>query len=205
MARTRRTVVYLSHRNEALERSTGTVWSAEGHAEVKRLTGVDDVAPVELLSRQTFNAMLRGPRPVALCTRSARRKVRRRAATRSSAIRPVWPPIPGTDARRARRTSSACSTPATRRSNAAWPPILDALRQTKSRAKSRCRHPQGVGTGGPRHPRGDEGHAPHGVFEYQVAAAARFVFLANGARFELADCRRRPTPGWGTTRGIRTR
>jgi Xaa-Pro aminopeptidase len=61
--RTRRSVLYLSHRNDALERSTGAVWSAEDHAEVKRLTGVDDVAPVELLSRQTFNTMLRAPRP----------------------------------------------------------------------------------------------------------------------------------------------
>ncbi|MDH4066699.1 MAG: aminopeptidase P N-terminal domain-containing protein, partial [Acidobacteriota bacterium] len=62
--RSRRTTLYLSHRNEALERSTGRVWSAEDEAEVTRLTGVDGVAPVELLSRQTFGAMLRPPRPV---------------------------------------------------------------------------------------------------------------------------------------------
>ena len=62
--RTRRTTLYLSHRNEALERSTGTVWSVEDADEVKRLTGVDAIAPVELLARQSFGAMLRPPRPV---------------------------------------------------------------------------------------------------------------------------------------------
>ena len=62
--RTRRTTIYLSRRNEAMERSTGAVWSAEDATEVQRLTGVDAVAPVDLLSRQTFGAMLRPPRTV---------------------------------------------------------------------------------------------------------------------------------------------
>ena len=63
--RTRRSTLYLTGRNEALERSTGKVWSAEDSADVMRLTGVDAVAPVELLSRQTFTStMLRAPRPV---------------------------------------------------------------------------------------------------------------------------------------------
>ncbi len=63
--RTRRTTLYLSHRNDALERSTGRMWSSEDAAEVMRLTGVDAVAPVEVLSRQTFNpTMLRAPRPL---------------------------------------------------------------------------------------------------------------------------------------------
>ena len=39
------------------------MWSAEDAAEVTTSTGVDAVAPVDLLSRQTFNAMLRPPRP----------------------------------------------------------------------------------------------------------------------------------------------
>jgi Xaa-Pro aminopeptidase len=43
--RNRRTTLYLSRRNEALERSTGTVWSAEDDIEVRRLTGVDAVRP----------------------------------------------------------------------------------------------------------------------------------------------------------------
>ena len=62
--RTRRTTLFLPRRNEALERGTGTVWSAEDRAELMRLTGVEEVAPVEVLSRQTFGAMLRDPRPV---------------------------------------------------------------------------------------------------------------------------------------------
>lgn len=37
--RTRRTTLYLSHRNDALERATGKMWSAEDAAEVTRLTG----------------------------------------------------------------------------------------------------------------------------------------------------------------------
>ena len=61
--RSRRTTLYLTPRNEALERSTGRMWSAEDATEVIQLTGVDAVAPVSLLSRQTFGAMLRPPRP----------------------------------------------------------------------------------------------------------------------------------------------
>ncbi|MDH4067132.1 MAG: aminopeptidase P N-terminal domain-containing protein, partial [Acidobacteriota bacterium] len=61
--RTRRTTLYLSPRNDVVERSTGRMWSAEDAADVVRLTGVDAVAPVALLSRQTFGAMLRPPRP----------------------------------------------------------------------------------------------------------------------------------------------
>jgi Xaa-Pro aminopeptidase len=61
--RNRRTTLYLPQRNAALERSIGRMWSAEDADEVLRLTGVEAVAPVALLSRQTFGAMLRPPRP----------------------------------------------------------------------------------------------------------------------------------------------
>ena len=48
--RTRRTVLYLSHRNEALERSTGTVWSAWKARMARRFkvpaTTVDPALPV---------------------------------------------------------------------------------------------------------------------------------------------------------------
>ena len=190
--RTRRTVLYLTHRNEALERSTGTVWSAEDHAEVKRLTGVDDVAPVELLSRQTFNTMLRAPRPVLYVPFSpAEGEAQSRDEILGHQAGVAADPWDGRPSREAHFLSLLDARyPSLERRNLT--PILDTLRQTKSpREIALIRKASELAALGILEAM--KGTRP-GIFEYQVAAAARFVFLANGARFEGYN----PIAGGGT-------
>ena len=116
--RNRRTTIYLAHRDPAIERSTGTVWSAEDAAEVRRLTGVDAVAPVERLSRETFGAMLRPPRPVVYTPFSP---AEGEAQSRDELLghQAGVAADRGTGAPRARRTSCGCWPTATRRSSGA--------------------------------------------------------------------------------------
>ena len=114
--RSRKATLYLAHRNEALERSTGARWSAEDAADVQRLTGVEAVAPSNSC-RIRPSARCSGRRARCSTCRSARPKARRRAATNCSRTRPAWPAIRGTGGRRARRTSWASWPIATRHSN----------------------------------------------------------------------------------------
>jgi Xaa-Pro aminopeptidase len=180
--RTRRTLLYLSHRNEALERSTGAVWSAEDHAEVKRLTGVDEVAPVELLSRQTFSTMLRAPRPVLYVPFSpSEGEAQSRdelLGHQAGVAADPWDGRPSREAYFIRLLDERF--PSLDRRNLT--PILDTLRMIKSPREIALIRQASVLAGlGLREAM--KATRP-GVFEYQVAAAARFTFLANGARFE---------------------
>ena len=190
--RTRRTTLYLSHRNEALERSTGTQWSAEDRVEVLRLTGVDEVAPVELLSRQTFGAMLREPRPALYVPFSpAEGEAQSRDELLSHQAGVAADPWDGRLSREAHFLRMLDERfPALERRNLT--PVLDTLRMIKSpREISLIRQASvlaGLGL-----LEAMKSTRP-GVFEYQVAAAARFTFLANGARFEGYN----PIAGGGT-------
>lgn len=190
--RTRRTILYLSHRNEALERSTGTMWSAEDHAEVKRLTGVDEVAPVELLSRQTFNTMLREPRPVLYVPFSpAEGEAQSRDEILGHQAGVAGDPWDGRPSREAHFLGVIADRyPALERRNLT--PILDGLRMIKSPREVALIRQASV-LAGLGILEAMKSTRP-GVFEYQIAAAARFVFLANGARFEGYN----PIAGGGT-------
>lgn len=190
--RTRRTTLYLSHRNEALERSTGTVWSAEDHAAVKRLTGVDDVAPVELLSRQTFNTMLREPRPVLYVPFSpAEGEAQSRDEMLGQQAGIAGDPWDGRPSREAHFLGRLAERyPSLERRNLT--PILDGLRMIKSPREIALIRQASV-LAGLGLEEAMKSTRP-GVREYQLAAAARFVFLANGARFEGYN----PIAGGGT-------
>jgi Xaa-Pro aminopeptidase len=190
--RTRKTTLYLSHRNEALERSTGAVWSAEDHAEVKRLTGVDDVAPVELLSRQTFGAMLREPRPAIYVPFSpAEGEAQSRDEMLGHQAGVAGDPWDGRPSREAHFLGLLQARyPSLERRNLT--PILDTLRMTKSPREIALIRQASV-LAGLGLLEAMKSTRP-GVFEYQVAAAARFTFLANGARFEGYN----PIAGGGT-------
>jgi len=63
----RRSALYLPHRNEDRERSEGKLLAAEDAEEVKRLTGVSGVFGLEALGEQLTRALLRG-RPRVLFT-----------------------------------------------------------------------------------------------------------------------------------------
>lgn len=190
--RSRKTTLYLTPRNPDLERSTGTVWSAEDEVELKRLTGVDDVAPVELMSRQTFNTMLRDPRPVLYVPFSpAEGEAQSRdemLAHQAGVAGDPWDGRPSREAHFLRLLQDRY--PSLERRNLT--PILDTLRQTKSPRElaliKEASELAGLGI-----LEAMKSTRP-GVFEYQIAAAARFTFLANGARFEGYN----PIAGGGT-------
>jgi Xaa-Pro aminopeptidase len=191
--RTRRSTLYLPHRNEAIERSTGTMWSAEDAAEVARLTGVDVVAPVERLSRETFTGtMLRAPRPVLYVPFSpAEGEAQSRdelLGHQAGVAGDPWDGRPSREAHFLRLLSDRY--PALERRDLT--PILDAMRYVKSPREialiRKASQLAGMGL--------LEAMASTrpGVFEYQVAAVARFTFLVNGARFEAYN----PIAGGGT-------
>lgn len=190
--RSRRTTLYLSHRNEALERSTGKMWSAEDAAEVTRLTGVDAVAPVELLSRQTFGAMLRPPKPVLYVPFSpAEGEAQSRdelLVHQAGVAGDPWDGRPSREAHFLRLLAERY--PALERRDLT--PILDTLRMTKSEREIALIRQASV-LAGLGLLEAMKSTKP-GIHEYETAAAARFTFLANGARFEGYN----PIAGGGT-------
>jgi Xaa-Pro aminopeptidase len=190
--RSRRTTLYLSHRNAALERSTGTVWSAEDDVDVRRLTGVDNVLPVERLSRETFGAMLRAPRPVLYVPFSpAEGEAQSRdelLAHQAGVAGDPWDGRPSRDAHFLQLLANRY--PALERRDLT--PMLDTLRYVKSRREIALIRQASL-LAGLGLLEAMKSTRP-GVFEYQVAAVARFTFLANGARFEGYN----PIAGGGT-------
>ncbi|MDP1571029.1 MAG: Xaa-Pro peptidase family protein [Vicinamibacterales bacterium] len=191
--RTRRSTLYLTRRNEALERSTGAVWSAEDAAEVMRLTGVDAVAPVELLSRQTFTStMLRAPRPLLYVPFSpAEGEAQSRDELLGHQAGVAGDPWDGRPSREAHFLGLLADRyPALERRDLT--PILDTLRSTKSEREIALIRKASV-LAGLGILEAMKSTRP-GVHEYEVAAVARFVFLANGARFEAYN----PIAGGGT-------
>ncbi len=191
--RTRRTTLYLSHRNEALERGTGRMWSAEDAEAVVRLTGVDAVAPVEVLSRQTFNAtMLRAPRPRLYVPFSpAEGEAQSRDELLAYQAGVAGDPWDGRPSREAHFLGLlAARYPALERHDLT--PILDTLRMTKSEREISLIRKASV-LAGLGLLEAMKSTRP-GIREYEAAAAARFTFLANGARFEGYN----PIAGGGT-------
>jgi Xaa-Pro aminopeptidase len=190
--RTRRSTLYLTPRNAALERSTGKMWAAEDAAEVMRLTGVDAVAPVELLSRQTFTAMLRPPRPYLYVPFSpAEGEAQSRdelLAHQAGVAGDPWDGRPSREAHFLRLLEDRF--PALEKRDLT--PILDTLRATKSEREIALIRKASV-LAGLGILEAMKSTRP-GVYEYQVAAVARFTFLANGARFEGYN----PIAGGGT-------
>lgn len=190
--RTRRSTLYLTPRNAALERSTGSMWSAEDASDVMRLTGVDAVAPVEWLSRQTFGTMLRPPRPrlyAAFTPAEGEAQSRDELLAHQAGV--AGDPWDGRPSREAHFLGLITARyPALERRDLS--PILDTLRATKSEREIALirKAPVLAGLGILEAMKSTR----PGVFEYQVAAAARFTFLANGARFEGYN----PIAGGGT-------
>jgi Xaa-Pro aminopeptidase len=180
--RSRKTTLYLAHRNDALERNTGPKWSAEDAADVQRLTGVQAVAPVEALSQDSFGAMLRPPRPVLYVPFSpAEGEAQSRDELLTHEAGVAGDPWDGQPSREAHFLGLLSSRyPALERRDLT--PVLDALRYVKSpREIALIRKASllaGLGL-----LEAMKSTRP-GVLEYQVAAAARFTFLANGARYE---------------------
>ena len=183
--RTRRTTLYLPKRNEALERAEGKVLSAEDADTVRRLTGVDDVRPVDAMADPDWptGAQPRGSRPLAVFVEQAPAEAAGQsrgelvAAERSRALDP-WD---GTLSRQ-RRFVELLRARQPRADVRDLTSVLDDMRAVKSAREIALirRASQIAGLGLIEAMRSTE----PGVTEYQLDAAARYVFLVNDARLE---------------------
>jgi Xaa-Pro aminopeptidase len=176
----------LPPRNEALERAEGRILSASDAELVKRLTGVDDVQPLEAMAASNWPSI-----PAASVGRAV------------AAAYVEFSPAEGVEQSRGELVSAE-----TARANDYWDggvsrqrrfvellrvrnprmeirdlnPILDELRSIKSAREIAMirRASQIAGLGLMEAMRSTE----PGVTEYQLDAAARYVFLVNDARLE---------------------
>jgi Xaa-Pro aminopeptidase len=175
--RTRRVTLYLPSRNERLERSEGKVLSAEDAELVRRVVGVDEVRAVADMG----TSWPAGDAKVALYAEHApaeghaqsRHEVK--AADAAIASDPWDGRLP-----RETRFVELLRLRNPRASIQDLTPILDEMRSVKSPRETALvrRASQLAGLGVLEAMRSTE----PGAWEYQLDAAARYVFLQNGAR-----------------------
>lgn len=179
--RNRKTTVYLPHRDADRERNEGKILSAEDADLIKELTGVDDVRAIEFLSLDLVGkGLIRPPAPLLYT--------------------PLSPAETGTDSRdellngQARVSSDPWDGRASREArfrdllNARAPqfeirdlsPVLDSLRLIKSEKEIEIirKATQIAGLAIIEAMRSTE----PGVYEFQLDAAAKYIFYLNGAR-----------------------
>jgi Xaa-Pro aminopeptidase len=180
--RNRTVTLYLPPRNARLESAEGKVLSADDAELAKRLTGVTNVASTKELTDDALKKLLNGQGTV-LYTPSApaerNSECRGEIQAANSAIKAdPWDGRPSRESHFVQLLKSRF--PGTDVRNLT--PILDELRSLKSPGEIAMirRASQLAGQGLIQAMRSSR----PGVFEYQLDAAARFVFLAGGARLE---------------------
>jgi len=184
--RTRQVTLYLPRRDEALERAEGKVIAADDADLVKRLTGVDEVKGIEDMRDPGWpigEPIPGGQATPALYAEfsSAEGAGQSRgeliAAEKSRAL-DAWDGTPS----RQRRFVEQLRVRQPRSEVRDLTPILDDMRAVKSPSEVALvrRASQIAGVGLMEAMRSTEA----GVTEYQLDAAARYVFLMSGARLE---------------------
>jgi len=179
--RSRRTTVYLQHRNPAWERQVGTIVAAEDVEIVKQRTGVDDVHGVEMLARHLAPMQIHHPVPALHVPFSPQENAN---GSRDEVLRQIgeaaadpWDGRPSRIGRlltllRERFPSFELKD---------LTPVLDTLRFIKSpREISLIRRASQIA--GLALIEAIRSTRP-GVYEYQLDAAARYVFLLNGSTY----------------------
>jgi Xaa-Pro aminopeptidase len=178
--RSRRATLYLPPRNERLERSEGKVLSAADAEQVKALTGADDVRSTTAMAE----AWPLGDTPAAaiyLESAPAEGHAQSRGELRAADAAMAADGWDGSLPRHSRFAELVRA----RNPRAAvkdLTPVLDALRVVKSPREIALvrRASQIAGLGLMEAMRSTQA----GVFEYQLDAAARYVFLLNDARLD---------------------
>jgi len=184
--RTRQVTLYLPRRDEALERAEGKVLAADDADLVKRLTGVDEVKGVEDMRDPGWpigEPVPGGQAPPALYAEfgpaegAGQSRGELIAAEKSRAL-DAWDGTPS----RQRRFVEQLRVRQPRAEVRDLTPILDDMRGVKSAREIALvrRASQIAGIGLMEAMRSTEA----GVTEYQLDAAARYVFLLSGARLE---------------------
>ncbi len=179
--RARTATLYLPPRDEGRERSQGKILSAEDSTLVKRLTGVDQVRGLESLARDLVSADLIRPPALALYTPLSPMETGNDSrdellAGQARAASDPWDGRPAREAHFVRIIKERFPQFDVRDLS----PTLDAMRVIKSAAEiALIRHAtQLAGLGIMEAMRSSR----PGVYEYQLDAAAKYVFYANGAR-----------------------
>lgn len=180
--RTRRVTLFLPPRNERLERSEGKVLSAEDAELVRQLTGVDVVASTKIMGEDWLGELLKAPAP-AIYTMftpaegSAESRYELQMANAAVAA-DYW------DGRVSREAHfvNLLRTRAPRAEVRDLTPMLDEMRSVKSPREIALirRASQLAGLGILEAIKSTRA----GLYEYQLDAAARYIFLAGGARLE---------------------
>lgn len=181
--RSRKVTLFLPPRDERLERSEGRILSADDAELVKRLTGVDEVSSTQLMNEAWLREVLKGTPPPALYTPfapaegSAEQRYEAWSYDAGIAL-DYW------DGRVSREANfiQLLRTRFPRAEVRDLTPMLDSLRAVKSPREvaliRRASQLSGLGL-----LEALKSTKP-GAYEYQLDAAARFVFLAHGARLE---------------------
>lgn len=180
--RTRRTTVFLPHRDEARDRSQGKTLAAEDVEEVRNLSGADAVFGVEMLSVQLAAMQIRLPAPAVYVPSAPLQGV---MGSRDEILRAYADVAADPWDGRLSRSAQFIALLRTR-----FPalelrdlsPVLDELRLVKSpREISVIREASRIAALGILEA---IKRTREGVFEYELDAAARHVFLAHGAKYE---------------------
>ena len=179
--RTRRSTLYLPHRDEDLERGGGKVLSAEDDTLLVRLTGIEQVRGIERLASDLTGADLLRPPAMTLHTPLAPMETGNDSrdellAGQARAAADPWDGRPAREAHFVRLVKERFPQFEVRDLS----PTLDAMRSIKSPAEialiRRATRLAGLGI-----MEAMRSTAP-GVFEYQLDAAAKYVHYVNGAR-----------------------
>jgi len=177
--RSRKTTLFVPPRNRRLEASEGRVLSAEDATRLKELTGVDDVQETEVM--RTGNWLTTVPPMIyALFSPgegSAQSRIELMAAN-TAILNDAW------DSRIPREMQfvAMLATRFPRAKLADLTPVLDELRSVKSpREISLIRRASQIAGQGILEAMKS---TKSGMTEYELDAAARYVFLVNGARLE---------------------
>jgi Xaa-Pro aminopeptidase len=177
--RSRRVTLYLPPRNERLERSEGKVLSADDADLVRRLTGVDDVRPLAEMGAAwpAADAKLAIWAEHAPAEGHAQSRHELEAADTAIAADPWDGRLP-----RETRFVELLRLRNPRATIEDLTPVLDAMRIVKSPREIALirRASQIAGLGVLEAMRSTE----PGAWEYQLDAAARYVFLQHGARLD---------------------
>ena len=177
---TKQTTLYLPHRDLDRESSSGKIISYEDEMLVKKITGVDSVKPIEAMGKDFLRFVLRPPSPLLYVPHSPDEKeLQSRDEMLSGLARRVADPWDGRPSKAGHFINLL---------KARYPqfeirdlsPTLDKLREIKDEKEIHLirKASQLAGLGIMEAIRSTQA----GIKEYQLEAAASFVFKNNGAR-----------------------
>ncbi len=179
--RNKRTTLYLPHRDEGMERNQGKVLSAEDADLIKELTGIEQVRGVEFLANDLVGTgLIRPPAPTLYTPLSpAETGTDSRDELLNGQARVAsdpWDGLPSREARFKKLLNERFPTFEIRDLS----PILDSLRLIKSEKEIELirKATEIAGLAIIEAMRSTEPD----VYEYQLDAAAKYVFYLNGAR-----------------------